>query len=360
MQASNPRPSQARERREFTVSACIGRLSTGRKAADGGGAVDLPPLFRSRGVASAPVPELPDIQIYLEALERRIGGKSLASVRLKSPFLLRTVTPPLESAAGGRVVGLRRIGKRIALELAPAAGSGVAERALFLVIHLMIAGRLHWRERGVLLTRRNDLAAFDFETGTLVLTEAGTKKRASLHVIAGEDALRALDRGGLEPLQATLGEFGERLRSAGHTLKRALCDPTLFSGIGNAYSDEILHRARLSPLQLANRLDGPALERLFHATREVLTGWLERLRLETGERFPEKVTAFREGMAIHGRFGRPCPVCGAPIQRIVRAENETNYCPRCQTGGRILKDRALSQLLKDDWPETLEELEERG
>jgi formamidopyrimidine-DNA glycosylase len=294
------------------------------------------------------VPELPDVQIYVEALERRVVGTRLAGVRLKSPFLLRTATPPLASASGRRTLGVRRIGKRIAFEL---------EGELFLVLHLMIAGRLHWHEPGRALTRRNDLAAFDWEGGTLLLTEAGTKKRASLHVVAQVSGLRDHERGGLEPLSATPEEFRARLGSENQTLKRALCDPRLFSGIGNAYSDEILHRARLSPLALSRRLDEADATRLFEATRSILGEWIERLRIQAGGRFPERVTAFRPEMAVHGRFRQPCPDCGTPVQRIVRAENESNYCPRCQTGGRLLRDRALSRLLKDDWPETLEELE---
>jgi formamidopyrimidine-DNA glycosylase len=293
------------------------------------------------------MPELPDVTVYVEALEQRIAGTTLHETRLKSPFLLRTAVPPLASASGRRVAGVRRLGKRIAVAL---------EGELFLVLHLMIAGRLHWKERGAALPRRTDLAAFDFDAGTLVLTEAGTKKRASLHVVDAS-GLAGLDRGGLEVLQADLGAFAQRLAGARHTLKRALCDPGLFSGIGNAYSDEILHRARLSPLQRPENLDEDELARLFDATRAVLSEWTERLRRAAGTGFPLKVTAFRPEMAVHGRFGKPCPVCGAPVQRIVRAANEMNYCARCQTGGRILKDRALSVLLKDDWPSTLEELE---
>jgi formamidopyrimidine-DNA glycosylase len=293
------------------------------------------------------MPELPDVTVYVEALEQRIAGTTLHETRLKSPFLLRTAVPPLASASGRRVAGVRRLGKRIAVAL---------EGELFLVLHLMIAGRLHWKERGAALPRRTDLAAFDFDAGTLVLTEAGTKKRASLHVVDAS-GLAGLDRGGLEVLQADLGAFAQRLAGARHTLKRALCDPGLFSGIGNAYSDEILHRARLSPLQRPENLDEDELARLFDATRAVLSEWTERLRRAAGTGFPLKVTAFRPEMAVHVRFGKPCPVCGAPVQRIVRAANEMNYCARCQTGGRILKDRALSVLLKDDWPSTLEELE---
>jgi formamidopyrimidine-DNA glycosylase len=294
------------------------------------------------------MPELPDVQIYVEALERRVLGTRLAGVRLKSPFLLRTATPPLASVSGRKTLGVRRIGKRIAFEL---------EGELFLVLHLMIAGRLHWHEPGRTLTRRNDLAAFDWESGTLLLTEAGTRKRASLHLARSASELGAHERGGLEPLAATRAEFATRLRSENHTLKRALCDPRLFSGIGNAYSDEILHRARLSPLASSGRLDEAEVTRLFEATRSTLGEWIERLRTQSGERFPEGVTALRPEMAVHGRFRQPCPDCGTPVQRIVRAENESNYCPRCQTGGKILRDRALSRLLKDDWPATLEELD---
>jgi len=303
------------------------------------------------------VPELPDVTVYVEALRRHVGGRTLERVRLKSPFLLRSVDPPLTAAHGRAVAGVRRLGKRIVWELGPGprAGEPPAPR---LVMHLMIAGRLHWKEAGAALSRRTDLAALDFEHGTLLWTEAGTKKRASLHVVADEAGLAAHDRGGLEPLECDREAFETRLRSVRHTLKRALCAPRVFSGIGNAYSDEILHRARLSPLQRVDQLDGAEVERLFVATREVLTEWTERLRAETGEGFPKKVTAFRPGMAVHGRFGQPCPVCGAPVQRILRADNEIDYCARCQTGGRVLKDRVLSQLLKDDWPERLEDWEE--
>jgi formamidopyrimidine-DNA glycosylase len=304
------------------------------------------------------MPELPDVAVYVEALERRIHGRRLEGVRLKSPFLLRSAVPPLAAASGRSVTRLARLGKRIAIGLGPDPRGGSPPQ-LFLLLHLMIAGRLHWKDRGAALPRRTDLAAFDFENGTLVLTEAGTKKRASLFVVADEAGLAEHDRGGLEPLGCTLAAFEEGLRSSRHTLKRALCDPRLFSGIGNAYSDEILHRARLSPLQLARNLEPEESARLFEAVRATLLEWVERLRAEAGDGFPEKVTAFRPEMRVHGRFGQPCPVCSAPIQRIVRAENEVNYCPRCQTGGKILKDRALSVLLKDDWPSTLEELEER-
>ncbi len=296
------------------------------------------------------MPELPDVVVYLEALERRILGRRLERVRLASPFVLRSVDPPVSALAGRRVLSLRRIGKRLVLGL---------EDDLFIVIHLMIAGRLRWAAAGAKAPGKIGLAAFDFEEGTLLLTEAGSKRRASLHVVAGESALAGFERGGLEPLDAKEAEFIGRLRLENHTLKRALTDPRLFSGIGNAYSDEILHRARLSPLRLTGRLSEEEATRLHHATHAVLAEWTERLRRETGQGFPEKVTAFREGMAVHGRYRQPCPVCGAPIQRIRYAENETNYCPVCQTEGRLLADRGLSRLLRDDWPRSLEELEER-
>jgi len=296
------------------------------------------------------VPELPDVVVYLEALERRVLGRRLEGVRLASPFVLRSVDPPVSALAGRRVLSLHRMGKRLVL--------GV-EDELFIVIHLMIAGRLRWAAASAKAPGKIGLAAFDFEDGTLLLTEAGSKRRASLHVVAGRSALAAFERGGLEPLDAEEAEFVGRLRLENHTLKRALTDPRLFSGIGNAYSDEILHRARLSPLRLTSRLSDEDAARLYHATRSVLTEWTERLRRETGQGFPEKVTAFRDGMAVHGRFRQPCPVCGAPIQRIRYAENETNYCPVCQTEGRLLADRGLSRLLREDWPRSLEELEER-
>jgi formamidopyrimidine-DNA glycosylase len=296
------------------------------------------------------MPELPDVTVYVEALERRIPGERLEDVRLASPFLLRSVEPPLGAVRGRTVSGVRRLGKRIVIGL---------DAELFLVLHLMIAGRLHWRARGARPPGKVGLAAFDFASGTLVLTEAGSKRRASLHVVCGEEALRDLDPGGLEVLGADLAAFRAGLSRESHTLKRALTDPRLFSGIGNAYSDEILHRARLAPVRLTHQLDDDETARLFEATRQTLRDWTERLRRETGSGFPEKVTAFRDGMAVHGRYGKPCPDCGSPIQRIVYAENETNYCPRCQTGGRLLADRALSRLLRDDWPRTLEELEER-
>lgn len=294
------------------------------------------------------MPELPDIQIYLQALESRIVGRTLVGVRLGAPFLLRSVSPPLEATRGKKVLGLRRLGKRIVFSL---------EDDLFLVLHLMIAGRLRWRHAQAKLPGRAGLAAFDFSHGTLILTEAGSKRRAALHVVAGEASLADHDPGGLEVLAATLDDFRRRLSLERHTLKRSLTDPRLFSGIGNAYSDEILHRAAISPFRLSTDLEDGEYEKLFAATREVLREWIERLGAEIGDGFPDKVTAFRPGMAVHGRYGKPCPVCGAPVQRIVYAENESNYCAGCQTSGRILADRMLSRLLKDDWPMRLEELE---
>jgi formamidopyrimidine-DNA glycosylase len=296
------------------------------------------------------VPELPDVVVYLEALERRVLGRRLERVRLASPFVLRTVDPRVSALTGRRVVSLRRMGKRLVLGL---------EDDLFIVIHLMIAGRLRWAPAGAKMPGRIALASFEFEDGMLVVTEAGSKRRASLHLVAGEAGLAAFERGGLEPLDAEQADFIRRLRLENHTLKRALTDPRLFSGIGNAYSDEILHRARLSPLRLTGRLPEEDAARLYHATRSVLLEWTERLRQETGKEFPQKVTAFRDGMAVHGRFRQPCPDCGTPIQRIRYAENETNYCPLCQTEGRLLADRGLSRLLREDWPRSLEELEDR-
>jgi len=298
----------------------------------------------------AAVPELPDILAYLTALAPRVAGKRLEGVRLGNPFLLRSIAPPLSEAAGKTVLGLERIGKRIVFEL---------EGGLFLVLHLMVAGRLHWRKRGGKVGGRGAIAAFDFDDGSLVLSEASTKKRASLHLARGRPALAEFDRGGLEVLESDLPRFREALARESHTLKRALTDPRLFSGIGNAYSDEILHRAKLSPGKLTRRLSDEESARLHAATRAVLGEWSDRLGAEARIAFPEKVTAFREGMAVHGRYGKPCPVCGTPVQRIVYAENEANYCPTCQTGGKLLADRALSQLLRGDWPKTLEELEER-
>jgi formamidopyrimidine-DNA glycosylase len=293
------------------------------------------------------MPELPDVTVYAESLERRIAGQVLERVRLVSPFVLRTALPPLASVHGRRVAAVRRLGKRIVLEL---------EGEYFLVLHLMIAGRLRWLDRGDKAPARITLALFDFAGGTLAFTEAGTRKRASLHLVHGTGALAAFDLGGIEVSAAALSAFSERLRQENHTLKRALTDPRLFSGIGNAYSDEILHRARLSPIALTHKLTDEQIARLHDAAREVLAEWTARLRAETGGGFPTRVTAFRPEMAVHGRFGEPCPVCGAPVQRIVYAENETNYCARCQTGGVILADRALSRLLKASWPRSIDEL----
>jgi formamidopyrimidine-DNA glycosylase len=296
------------------------------------------------------MPELPDVVAYLEALRPRILGARLERVRVLHPFLLRSVQPPLSDVVGRTVTGLRRLGKRLVI---------VLEGERFLVLHLMIAGRLHWKAAGARPPGKIGLAAFDFSTGTLLLTEAGTKRRAALYLVHGEAGLGEHDPGGLEVLETDLAAFKDVLQRERHTLKRALTDPTLFSGIGNAYSDEILHRARLSPVKLTDQLTDEEIARLHAATGETLTAWIERLRRQAGEDFPEGVTAFREDMAVHGRYGRPCPVCGAPVQRIVYAENETNYCPRCQTGGRLLADRSLSRLLHQDWPRTLTELEER-
>jgi formamidopyrimidine-DNA glycosylase len=296
------------------------------------------------------LPELPDVVVYLEALERRILGQPIEAIRVQSPFVLRTVEPPIQAAVGRRVIGLRRLGKRLVFEL---------DGDLYLVIHLMIAGRLRWKPRGTKAPGRIGLVAFDFPNGTLLLTEAGSKRRASMHLVYRPEGLAIFDRGGLEPMEVDEAAFTRRLLSENHTLKRALADPRLFSGIGNAYSDEILHRARLSPLQLTSRVHPEEIGRLYHAVREVLSEWTDRLRRETGADFPEKVTAFREGMAVHGRYRDPCPVCGTPVQRIRYADNETNYCPTCQTGGKLLADRALSRLLREDWPRSLDEMEER-
>jgi formamidopyrimidine-DNA glycosylase len=296
------------------------------------------------------VPELPDIVAYIAALEPRVVGRRLESVRLGSPFFLRSVDPPLSALAGRTILGLRRMGKRIVFEL---------EGDLFLVLHLMIAGRLHWKPGRGKLAGRTSLAALDFADTSLLVTEAASKKRASMHVVRGEAGLAAFDRGGVEPLDAALPAFREALTRENHTVKRALTDPRLFSGIGNAYSDEILHRARLSPAKLTKRMTEEEIERLYEATRETLEKWRDRFVADARRAFPEKVTAFREGMAVHGRYRKPCPDCGTPVQRIVYAENESNYCPKCQTGGKLLADRALSQLLRGDWPRTLEELEER-
>ena len=295
------------------------------------------------------MPEYPDVTVYLEALAPRILGQTLEAIRVRGPALVRTADPPLREATGKRVTALRRQGKRLVL---------VLEDDLFLVLHLMIAGRLHWRPRGAPVPGRVGLAAFDFPDGTLMLTEASPKKRAQLWLLRSEEAVRALDRGGIDPMESTLAQFTEALRKENHTLKRALTDPRLFSGIGNAYSDEILHAARLSPVALSQGLDVDEVKRLYESTRSVLRTWTDRLRAEAGSGFPEKVTAFREGMAVHGRYRKPCPDCGSPVQRIVHADNETNYCATCQTGGRLLADRSLSRLLKEDWPRSLEELEE--
>jgi formamidopyrimidine-DNA glycosylase len=298
------------------------------------------------------MPELPDITVYIEALEKRILGQRVERVRIASPFLLRTVEPPVASAEGKKVVALRRLGKRICI--------GV-EGEIWLVLHLMIAGRLHWFERAsgksVKLSGRQNLAAFEFSNGTLVWTEAGTQKRASLHLAAGEEELRELDPGGVEVLECGPDEFAAVLRAENHTLKRSLTDPRWFSGIGNAYSDEILWAAKLSPTTLTQKMSDEQVARLFEATRATLAEWVERLRTETGEGFPEKVTAFRPEMAVHGKYKQPCPRCGSKIQRIKYAANETNYCATCQTGGKLLADRAFSRLLREDWPRTLEELE---
>jgi formamidopyrimidine-DNA glycosylase len=293
------------------------------------------------------MPELPDVTVYIEALERRVVGQALERVRLASPFVLRSFDPPLAAIEGRTVQGLRRIGKRIVLDF----GTG-----LYAVIHLMIAGRLHWRALGEKKKPQGIVASFEFANGTLHFTEAGTRKRASLTLVRGEESLGALDPGGIEPLAAAFGAFDAALRRESHTLKRALTDPRLFSGIGNAYSDEILHAARLSPLRLTRSLTEQEARRLHEAVRETLASWTDILRAEAGARFPEKVTAFRAGMAVHGRYKQPCPVCGSPVQHIVYAENECNYCASCQTGGKLLADRSLSRLLKDDWPKTIDDL----
>jgi formamidopyrimidine-DNA glycosylase len=295
------------------------------------------------------MPELPDVAAYISALEPRIVGRPLERVRLGSPFLLRTAEPPIASVEGHVVRELRRVGKRIAIGF---------DRDVWLVLHLMIAGRLHWRPPGAKLGNRNQLAAFDFPHGTMILTEAGTKRRASLHVLRGEDALEAIDPGGIDVFASDLDAFRRALSVENRTLKRALTDPRIVSGIGNAYSDEILHAAQLSPVALTHKLTPAEWERLYAATRATLQRWIDRLRDEAGDAFPERVTAFRDDMAVHGRYGQPCPRCGEPVQRIRFADNETNYCARCQTGGKLLADRSLSRLLKADWPRTLEELDE--
>jgi formamidopyrimidine-DNA glycosylase len=294
------------------------------------------------------MPELPDITLYLEQLTPRVVNQTLERVVVRNPFVVRSVDPPLSEAAGKRVLGLRRLGKRIVFEL---------EHGLFLVVHLMIAGRFRWKPPGTKPPGKLGLAAFEFPNGVLLLTEAGTKRRASIYLVVGEERLADFDRGGLEVLESSEESFAARLRSESHTLKRALTDPRLFSGIGNAYSDEILHRARLSPLARTGKLTDAEVRRLHEATRGTLEDWIVRLRREAGDRFPEKVTAFREGMAVHGRYKLPCPTCGAPVQRIRYADNETNYCARCQTGGRLLADRAMSRLLKEDWPRSIDEVE---
>ena len=295
------------------------------------------------------MPELPDITVYIEALQARLLGQTLEKIRLGNPFLLRTFEPPIGIAQGKEVVGFERIGKRIVIEL---------EDELFLVFHLMITGRFHWKKRGIAVPRKYGHAAFDFPMATLLLTEMGTKKRASLHLVQGREQLREHDPGGLEIFAADLQSFRAALLRENHTLKRTLTDPHVFSGIGNAYSDEILHRAQLSPVKQTKFLSGDEIARLFQATLVCMAEWIDRLRQDTGNEFPERVTAFRDEMAVHGKYRKPCPVCGAPVQRIVYADNETNYCAQCQTGGKLLADRSLSRLLKDDWPRTLEEMEE--
>jgi len=294
------------------------------------------------------LPELPDVTVYIETLRTRILGQEIRGARALNPFVLRTVDPPLSAVVGRHVRTISRLGKRIVIG---------ADDALYVVIHLMIAGRLRWREGGKTIGGKLAQAAFEFERGTLYLTEAGSKRRASIHVVQGADALTQFDRGGLEVLDADLSDFASRLRSENHTLKRSLTDPRLFSGIGNSYSDEILHRAKLSPLLLTTRLTDEQIALLFEATKATLIDWTNRLREEVGDGFPEKVTAFREGMAVHGRYKLPCPVCGSPVQRIRYADNETNYCARCQTNGRLLADRAMSRLLKQDWPRSIDEVE---
>ncbi len=297
------------------------------------------------------MPELPDVDVYVECLRARVVDRRLDRVRLTSPFVLRSVTPPLDAVQGRVVDGVRRMGKRIVLSVAG---------DLHVILHLMIAGRLRWREPGIAVPKKHGLAAFDFPNGTLLLTEAGSTRRASMHLVRGDDSLRQHDPGGLEVLESDVMTFGAALRRENHTLKRALTDPRLFSGIGNAYSDEILHAARLSPLTLTQRLDDAHIARLHTATIQTLTGWVERLRAEVGDGFPDRVTAFRKGMAVHGRYREPCPVCSSPVQRIVYASNEVNYCATCQTNGKLLADRAMSRLLKDDWPRTIDAWEERG
>jgi formamidopyrimidine-DNA glycosylase len=297
------------------------------------------------------MPELPDITVYIEALEKRVLGAKLEDVRIVSPFLLRTATPSPRDAIGKEVIKLRRIGKRICIGF---------ENDIWFVLHLMIAGRLHWRERGSEISPRQNFAAFDFADGSLLWSEAGSKKRASLHVVGGEDNLRNLDAGGIDVMECSYDEFAKVLRSENHTLKRSLTDPRMFSGIGNAYSDEILWEAKLSPIAMTQRLSDESVDRLFQATRTTLNLWIQKLREKYKDNFPEKVTAFREGMGVHGRYKKNCPRCNTMVQRIRHADNETNYCPTCQTGGKLLADRALSRLLKEDWPKSIEELELRA
>jgi formamidopyrimidine-DNA glycosylase len=296
------------------------------------------------------VPELPDVELYLHALKPRIVGQRLDAIRFASPFLLRSIDPPLAAIVGQRVIGLRRLGKRIVWQL---------DDELFVVIHLMIAGRFRWKPAGTAIPGKVGLAAFDFDNGTLLMTEAGSKRQASLYFVCGEPALAEHDPGGIEPLEASLEDFARALRLENHTVKRSLTDPHLFSGIGNAYSDEMLHAARMSPMKVTAQMTDAEIERLHGAVVATLTTWRDRLIADAGDAFPEKVTAFRDGMAVHGRYGKPCPVCDSPVQRIRYASNEANYCARCQTGGKLLADRSLSRLLKDDWPRSLEELEKR-
>jgi len=297
------------------------------------------------------MPELPDVTVYIEALSERVLNQPIQRIRIGSPFILRSFDPPISAAEQKKVLALRRIGKRIVFEL---------EDQLFLIVHLMIAGRLHWKPKGAKIARKYGQAAFDFPNGTLLLTEAGTKKRASIHLVRGEAALQERDPGGLEVFELSFDRFREALTRENHTLKRSLTDPRVFSGIGNAYSDEILHRARLSPIRLTRQMTEAEMERLYQAIKDSLNDWVERLRKERRGGFPEKVTAFRADMAVHGKYGKPCPVCGTAVQRIRYADNETNYCPRCQTGGQLLADRSLSRLLRKDWPRTIDELERLG
>lgn len=308
------------------------------------------------------MPEYPDVVIYIERLRAYVQGQAVEQIRIAHPFLLRTAVPPIAAIEGRTITGFERIGKRIVFAFEDVPDDGGMEDAagpLYMVLHLMVSGRLWWRKKGISLKAKRNLAALDFVDGSLLLTEASSKKRASLHLVAGREALAEFDRGGLEAMDASLEAFKAALTEENHTLKRALRDPTILSGIGNAYSDEILHRARLSPFLLTEKLSNDQVAQLYTATREILEEWTERLREEVGDGFPEKVTAFHDAMAVHGRYGQPCPVCGTPVQRIRYASNETNYCPTCQTEGRLLADRALSRLLKSDWPRTVEELENR-